>query len=181
METESDLVAKIYAKLRARKDVKDVKEIGGVGPDIVMTSADGRKLIIEVKAYSAPDALDVTQVSNWQKQQKADAAILASGSNAWPSATDAAAKLNVSLVTPYELLRDIDTQPLQFFYQLAAPARATPTVTTKTYDVFISYSSGERSVAEKIAQRLRSDGFQVWYDEWEVLVGHDIVDKVYDG
>ena len=51
----------------------------------------------------------------------------------------------------------------------------------KTYDVFISHSSEDKAIAEKIAQHLTSKGLQVWYDDWEILVGHDIVDKVYDG
>jgi hypothetical protein len=55
------------------------------------------------------------------------------------------------------------------------------TVVPKTYDVFISHSSKDRAMAEKIAQHLTSKGLQVWYDHWEILVGHDIVDKVYDG
>jgi len=51
----------------------------------------------------------------------------------------------------------------------------------KTYDVFISHSSEDKAIAEKIAQHLSFRGLQVWYDDWEILVGHDIVDKVYGG
>ena len=54
-------------------------------------------------------------------------------------------------------------------------------IVPKTYDVFISHSSGDKAIAEKIAHHLIANGLQVWYDDWEILVGHDIVDKVYDG
>lgn len=54
-------------------------------------------------------------------------------------------------------------------------------VVPKSYDVFISHSSEDKAIAEKIAQHLISKHLEVWYDDWQVLVGHDIVDKVYDG
>ncbi len=52
---------------------------------------------------------------------------------------------------------------------------------SKSRDIFISYSSHDKAVAEKIAEWLKSEGLEVWYDKWEILVGHDIVDKVYTG
>ncbi len=52
---------------------------------------------------------------------------------------------------------------------------------SKKYDVFISYASHDRAFAERIAEELKSKGHQIWYDDWEVLVGHDVVDRVYEG
>lgn len=47
--------------------------------------------------------------------------------------------------------------------------------------VFVSYSSKDKVIAEKLVHSLISNGVRVWYDKWEILVGHDIVEKVYDG
>lgn len=36
------------------------------------------------------------------------------------------------------------------------------------YDVFLSHSAKDKNVVRALAQRLRADGLQVWFDEWEV-------------
>lgn len=46
------------------------------------------------------------------------------------------------------------------------------------YDAFISYSSQDGEVAERLADELDQEGFIVWLDKREVLVGHNIVEKV---
>jgi len=43
------------------------------------------------------------------------------------------------------------------------------------YDVFLSHSSKDKAVVLPLAERLRQDGLQVWFDEWELLVA-----SVYD-
>lgn len=48
-------------------------------------------------------------------------------------------------------------------------------------DIFISYSSKDKFIAEKIYSLLSKNGYEVWWDVNEVLVGHDITDKVYEG
>lgn len=47
--------------------------------------------------------------------------------------------------------------------------------------IFISYSSQDRPIARLLVKDLRRIGARVWFDEFEVLVGHDISDKVYKG
>jgi hypothetical protein len=37
-----------------------------------------------------------------------------------------------------------------------------------SYDVFLSHSSKDTQVVRKLAQRLKSDGLRVWFDEWEI-------------
>jgi hypothetical protein len=54
-------------------------------------------------------------------------------------------------------------------------------VQSKKYDIFISHSSSDKAVAERVTQWLSEKGLRVWYDSWEILVGHDIVDEVYRG
>jgi small GTP-binding protein len=36
------------------------------------------------------------------------------------------------------------------------------------YDVFLSYNSKDKAVVRAIAERLRADKLQVWFDEWEI-------------
>jgi hypothetical protein len=120
MVTDTDITNMIMAKLKSKKDVKTVYSERD-GADIVFTSADGRKMLIEFKSYAAPDAIDVIELSNLRKQQAAAGAILASGTTATGSAFDAAAKLNVGILSQDELLRDIEQQPLQYLFQLGTP------------------------------------------------------------
>jgi small GTP-binding protein len=39
------------------------------------------------------------------------------------------------------------------------------------YDVFLSYGWRDQSTVRQIAERLRSDGLRVWFDDWEIRVG----------
>jgi small GTP-binding protein len=49
------------------------------------------------------------------------------------------------------------------------------------YDVFLSHSSKDKAVVRKLAERLRADGLQIWFDEWIIQPG-DIIDlKVEQG
>ena len=52
---------------------------------------------------------------------------------------------------------------------------------TKKYHAFISHSSHDKEVAEKLARDLEAGGYTVWFDSWEILVGHNIVHEVYRG
>ena len=54
----------------------------------------------------------------------------------------------------------------------------TPQETPKLFDAFISYSSHDSNVATRLEEDLRQEGFEVWLDKREVLVGHNIVDRV---
>jgi small GTP-binding protein len=49
------------------------------------------------------------------------------------------------------------------------------------FDVFVSHSSRDKPIARSIAERLRSDGLVVWFDEWDILVGDSIPAKVEHG
>lgn len=51
----------------------------------------------------------------------------------------------------------------------------------KTYDVFISHSSRDKAVANRLAEGLQAQGYEVWLDTREVLVGDNIVAEVYAG
>jgi hypothetical protein len=56
------------------------------------------------------------------------------------------------------------------------------TVTTPfEFDVFLSHSSGDKDVVRDIANRLKSDGVRVWFDEWEIKPGDSIPAKIEDG
>ena len=50
--------------------------------------------------------------------------------------------------------------------------------TPKLFDAFISYSSHDSDVATRLEEGLKQEGFEVWLDKREVLVGHNIVDRV---
>src|SRR5881397_3888607 len=49
------------------------------------------------------------------------------------------------------------------------------------YDVFLSHSSKDKDVVRKLAERLRSDGLRVWFDEWELRPGDSIPVKIEQG
>jgi hypothetical protein len=38
------------------------------------------------------------------------------------------------------------------------------------YDVFLNHSSKDKALVRPLAERLRSDGLKVWFDEWEPAV-----------
>lgn len=47
--------------------------------------------------------------------------------------------------------------------------------------VFISYSRANRRRASRLAEELRKLNVSVWFDEWEILVGKNLTDQIYDG
>jgi hypothetical protein len=47
--------------------------------------------------------------------------------------------------------------------------------------VFISYASEDRVSAKDIADVLKEKGLDVWYDEWELMVGDSIVERINQG
>ena len=53
------------------------------------------------------------------------------------------------------------------------------TLDSKKYHAFISHSSHDKDAAKRLALDLQGQGYSVWFDEWEILVGHNIVDEVF--
>jgi len=49
------------------------------------------------------------------------------------------------------------------------------------WDVFLSHSSKDKGTVREIANRLKSDGVRVWFDEWEIRPGDSIPAKIEDG
>ena len=49
------------------------------------------------------------------------------------------------------------------------------------YDVFLSYSSKDRTIVCAVAERLRVDGLRVWFDEWVLKAGDSIPAKIEEG
>ncbi len=47
--------------------------------------------------------------------------------------------------------------------------------------VFLSYSHMDREVADRIAHDLTNEAIGVWLDEWEILVGDSITQRVQQG
>ena len=50
---------------------------------------------------------------------------------------------------------------------------------SKKFHAFISHSSHDKDAAKRLALDLQGRGYSVWFDEWEILVGHNIVDEVF--
>jgi hypothetical protein len=48
----------------------------------------------------------------------------------------------------------------------------------KTY---IIHNSADKHLARRLAFDLRMAGVDAWFDEWEIRVGHSIVDKMHEG
>ena len=49
------------------------------------------------------------------------------------------------------------------------------------FDVFLSYSSRDKALVREVADRLRADGLQVWFDEWQINPGDSIPAKIEEG
>ena len=49
------------------------------------------------------------------------------------------------------------------------------------YDVFLSYSSKDKAVVRPLAERLRNDGLNVWFDQREIKPGDSIPAKIEEG
>jgi len=49
------------------------------------------------------------------------------------------------------------------------------------YDVFLSHSAKDKAVVRELAERLRTDGLKVWFDEWEIKPGDSIPAKIEEG
>lgn len=55
------------------------------------------------------------------------------------------------------------------------------TITTYSYDVFLSHSSRDKSTARQVAQNLRQRGVRVWFDEWAIQPGDSIPNAIEIG
>jgi len=47
--------------------------------------------------------------------------------------------------------------------------------------VFLSHSSRDKDLARRIAKDLKSHSIKVWFDEWEIHVGHSISQMIERG
>ena len=54
-------------------------------------------------------------------------------------------------------------------------------IANQEYDVFLSYATEDREWAQMLAERLRSSGVRVWFDEWELQSGDHGYTKLNDG
>jgi small GTP-binding protein len=50
-----------------------------------------------------------------------------------------------------------------------------------SYDVFLSHSSKDKHIVRPLAERLRNDGLDVWFDEWSIGPGDNIPHKLEEG
>lgn len=49
------------------------------------------------------------------------------------------------------------------------------------FDVFLSHSSRDKATVRKVAEGLKADGLRVWFDEWRIKPGDNILAKIEDG
>ncbi len=49
------------------------------------------------------------------------------------------------------------------------------------YEVFVSYSSGDKAAVDVLSNRLRSDGLRVWLDDWAIRTGDPISLSIHRG
>lgn len=55
-------------------------------------------------------------------------------------------------------------------------------MSTYTYDVFLSHSSKNNKPAVRaLADQLKADGLEVWFDEWVILSGMSIPEAIEEG
>ena len=46
--------------------------------------------------------------------------------------------------------------------------------TAFSFDIFLSHNTNDKHRVRSLAERLRVEGFQVWFDEWVIKPGDDI-------
>jgi hypothetical protein len=51
----------------------------------------------------------------------------------------------------------------------------------KLHDAFICHSSNDKRFARRVANDLESHGFKVWFDEFEMLPGDSLYEKIQNG
>jgi len=49
------------------------------------------------------------------------------------------------------------------------------------YDVFLSHAGEDTSWCETLAARLRNEGVRVWFDQWELQPGDNLLARINDG
>ena len=49
------------------------------------------------------------------------------------------------------------------------------------FDVFLCYSSHDKTVVRALAERMKQDGLRVWFDEWEIRFGDSIPSRIEIG
>ena len=49
----------------------------------------------------------------------------------------------------------------------------------KKRDAFLSYSQEDKNFAQSIVKKLNESGIEVWWDEWEILAGDSIIQKIF--
>lgn len=47
--------------------------------------------------------------------------------------------------------------------------------------VFISYAQADKAITRQIADTLQNAGLKVWFDEWELMPGDSIIQRIEDG
>jgi hypothetical protein len=47
--------------------------------------------------------------------------------------------------------------------------------------VFVSHRGLDADLARRLAEEIRREGYNVWLDEWEILVGDSIVERINAG
>lgn len=59
----------------------------------------------------------------------------------------------------------------------------TPKTATRDikYDAFISHASEDKGIVRPIAENLRSKGFRVWFDEFELKIGDSLRKSIDQG
>jgi hypothetical protein len=56
-----------------------------------------------------------------------------------------------------------------------------PTTAEYDYDLFLSHASANKYWVEVLANNLKQQGLKVFYDEWSLVPGGDLVDGLYQG
>jgi len=49
------------------------------------------------------------------------------------------------------------------------------------YDVFLSHAGEDTAWCEALAERLRNEGVRVWFDQWELQPGDNLLARINDG
>lgn len=73
-----------------------------------------------------------------------------------------------------------DNSEAAFEVAIGAAARQ-PLHDAFEYDVFLSFNSEYKNLAEKLAHLLREENLEVWFDDWAIRYGDNIIAELSDG
>lgn len=150
-------------------------------PVIIVTGHGPRKLVDRI--YQNFDVFEILDKLSFNQEKFRDY-VLQAASRKPPEGGSAEKKKSVSQkkleAFVDEFIQGLSAHPEK--REVPMHEYQAPTFQDKAhYNVFISHSAKDKSLADRLASDLRATGMEVWYDTDEINVGDSILEKIEQG